>query len=277
MEIWNHFTFREDMHPLLYHYIKNNNIKYECGEIVCSVDISENDSHWEIVKQIIEVEHNSYISETQFNELERASAKWLTMRSKWYYDYPQPENKYTDITYTRENLCSNKECGIEFDQIDCFRFKRTPKWGKRNFCMTNWIYDELFVSSYAKEILELSDLTGISFVNVKNKNGKEVLQDIYQMKIPGVLNNGICEDSMRIKEIFVCPICGKQKLRSNSRGQYYFKKEIFDHSLDFVKSGEWFGGGSGSSRLILISQKAYQFIIKNKLDSSLVFEPIILV
>ena len=31
-------------------------------------------------------------------KIECAVAEWLTMRSQWHYDYPQPENQYTKVT-----------------------------------------------------------------------------------------------------------------------------------------------------------------------------------
>lgn len=277
MEIWNHFTFRKDMHPLTTQYILNSNIQYKHGEILSVVDISENDPHWEELSRLLKLDNNTYLSETKFSKEELCSAEWLTVRSQWYYDYPQPEDhyRYTELTYSKEHSCS--DCGMGLVQQDSFRFKRTPKWGKRNFCMTNWVYDELFVSPKAKELLESSDLKGVSFLNVLNKSGREVLADIYQMQIPYILRKALETSSDRIKKISNCPICDKRKFLSNGRGKFEFKKEIFLNAPDFVKSAEQFGSGLIASRLILVSQKAYRFIVENKLDSSLVFEPIDLV
>ena len=72
-------------------------------------------------------------------------------------------------------------------------------------------------------------------------------------------------------------MCGKRKFQTNGRGPFIFKKEAFEGAPDFTKSEEWFGGGASASRLIIVSQKVYKFIVENKLDSSLVFEPIKLV
>jgi len=144
MEIWNHFTFRKDMHPLTTDYILSHKIKCDYDEILSAVDISENDPHWEEISRLLRLDHNTYLSETRFSKSELLGADWLTVRSQWHYDYPQPEDRYTEITYSEEDFCSN--CGIGLVQKDCFRFKRTPKWGKRNFCTTNWVYDELFAS-----------------------------------------------------------------------------------------------------------------------------------
>ncbi len=276
MEIWNHITFREDMHPLITQYVLNSNILYELvAGVLYVVDISENDPHWKELSRLLKLENNTYLSETKFSKEELFEAEWLIMRSKWHYDYPQPEDCYTELTYSEAHSCSN--CGVGLVQQGSFRFKKTPKWGKRNFCMTNWVYDEFFVSPKAKELLESSDLKGVSFLNVLNKSGREVLADIYQMQIPYILRKALETSSDRIKKISNCAVCDKRKFLSNGRGKFEFKKEIFLNAPDFVKSAEQFGSGLIASRLILVSQKAYKFIVENKLDSSLVFEPIDLV
>ena len=277
MEIWNHICFRNDSHPLIYQYIKETEIECDEEDGTCTIDISESDPRWEKLSDLMKIDKTFCLSETKFSKEELSSAEWLTVRSKWYYDYPQPETGYKEITYTKENLCSCSDCGIALCQKDLFRFKRTPKWGKRNFCMTNWVFDELFVSPKAKEALESGDLQGFSFLNVRNKSGKEILNDVYQLCIPYVLPSGIADFTSRIDEVFICPVCRKQKLRPNGRGQFVFYRKAFTDAPDFVKSSEWFGGGAGASREILVSQRAYHFIKENKLDSSLVFEPVMLV
>lgn len=277
MEIWNHICFSDDRHPLVYQYVKEVEIKCDEEYGTCIIDISESDPRWKKLSDLLKIESPFCLSETKFSKEELSSAEWLTVRSKWYYDYPQPENGYKEITYTKENLCSCSDCGIALRQKDLFRFKRTPKWGKRNFCMTNWIFDELFVSPKAKELLETSNLQGFSFLDVRNKSGKEILNDVYQLCIPNVLPSGIADFTSCIDEVFVCPICGNQKLRPNDRGQFVFYRKAFADAPDFVKSSEWFGGGAGASKLIIVSQKAHCFIKENKLDSSLVFEPVMLV
>ena len=111
---------------MLTNYIQNNNVKHTFGEIVCSVDICEDDPHWNEILPLLERKHNTYISETKFSKSECAVAEWLTMRSQWHYDYPQPENQYTKVTYAEDSLCANRDCGIGLIQQDCFRLKKDP-------------------------------------------------------------------------------------------------------------------------------------------------------
>ena len=278
MEIWNHFVIIKAMHPLTTKYILDNNIP--CDEFDkdrFSVDVSENNPHWGEIERLLKLEDLSYFSETKFDKNELLSAEWLTVRSRWYYDYPQPEDKYREITYTKEFFCSNRDCWIGLVQKDKFRFKRTPKWGKRNFCMINWVYDELFVSPKAKELLEASSLEGFSFMEVYKKSGTEPLADVFQLIIPYILQKGMIESTSKIRQIYDCPVCGGRKFLARGRGRHSFKKEIFIDAPDFVKSAEIFGAGGTAAREILVSQRAYRFIVENKLDSSLVFEPITLV
>ena len=276
MEIWHHFAVRKETDPLTTQYILNSNILYKLVEgVLFSVDISEDDPHWAELSRLLKLENNTYTSETKFSKEELFEAEWLTMRSKWHYDYPQPEECYTELTYSEENACS--KCGVGLVQQDSFRFKKTPKWGRRNFCTTNWVYDELYVSPKAKELLESSDLKGFSFLNVLNKSGREVLADIDQMQIPYILPEGLETSSERIDEVSNCPVCGKRKFLGNGRGQYTFKKDAFLNAPDFVKSAEQFGSRIIASILILVIQDAHKFIVENKLDSSLVFEPIQLI
>ena len=95
-------------------------------------------------------------------------SEWFNVRSVWRFDYPQPENKYREITYNGQ-MCS--ACWGGLTQIDAFRFKKAPKWGKRFFLTTNWEDDILFVSDQAKSMIESSNITDVSFKEVKNKSG----------------------------------------------------------------------------------------------------------
>ena len=277
MEIWNHFAFNTKLRAALFRYVQEAGIECDVEDHFVSFDISENDPRWDGLYEMVKTIPYFYTSEIKFDKSELLEAEWLTVRSQWYYDYPQPENGFKSITYAEEYMCSGKECGMERVQKDCFRFKRTPKWGKRNFCMTNWVFDELFVSPKARKMLEDSDLQGFSFLEVKNKSGKEILNDVFQMQISYILPEGGSSPSSGIKGEFVCPVCGRRKWFHNSREQYAFYREAFLNAPDFVKSAERYGAAANAVRMILVSQKAYRFLTENKLDSSLVFEPIILV
>ncbi|MBE6617816.1 MAG: hypothetical protein E7627_07770 [Ruminococcaceae bacterium] len=281
MEIQRHYVFRADEAPDLLKYILDNKIKckYKYGDVFISFDMYESDPHWEFI-------HNSYtalnsgraLAETVFSKKELNNAEWLSLRSKWHNGYPQPEESFgyeNNITYSNEKLCS--KCGAGLKQIGSFRLKKQPNWGNKHFFMLNWVFDELFVDGVGKNILEKEGISGISFLDAKNKRGTEILEDTYQIIIHNRLKPGLITERRSIDDIYVCAECGVPKYHPTGMGMLAFKKEIFDGAPDIVKTAEIFGWGHAAPTEIIVSQKVYQTITKNKLERSLVFEPIELV
>lgn len=278
MEVNKHVGYNVKTNFELTQYLEDNGIPYNKGEIVLSFHILESNPHWGWINEYLHENGLKCLSDTIFSEEELTSAKWLKLRSKWHNGYPQPEGNFgyeKGITYVRENYC--KKCGTGVRQIDSFRLKKQPKWGKRFFFMLNWVEDELFVSDSARRIIERSDLTGVQFRDVKNKKGDSILEDVWQMEIPYVIQKGIIPKLPTIDDVCVCPECGIPKYHTSGIGMLTYKKEVFDGAPDFVKTSEVFGWGSYAPKEIVVSQKVYCFLKENKMDASLVFEPIELV
>lgn len=280
MEIKNRISFDYEKVPELYRYLVNNDIAIEelmPNSTVYLFDIYESSPHWEYISDILKKKGVSTLCETIFSKKELSEARWLKMRSKWRNGYPLPidGNEYRTITYTSEKYC--EECGCGLQQVDAFRINKALNWGKRHFMMLNWVEDELFVSEVAKEILQREGYSHISFHEVKNKRGTEVIPGIWQMKMHGLIERGLLDEQERIREVLICPKCGSKKHHPNGRGMYKFRKEVFGDAPDIVRTTDELGWGSGSSRMIIVSQRFYQTILKNHLERSLVFEPIELV
>lgn len=271
-----HICFRADEAPKLIQYLEYNHISFSTGEIVCSLDILKSDPHWAAISRFINNDI-CIMSETIYTQEERSAAEWLCVRSEWRAGYPQPEGNfgYENITYRNDRLCGSCGCGLE--QIDSFRIKKSPKWGKRNFFELNWVGDELFVSNRARQVLEQKGITGISFKEVKNKNGTEIFPDVHQMFIHNITSEGMIEDSTSIKESYICPTCQTKKYIPSGVGMMRFHRDIFEFAPDIVKTAEIFGDGHYAARYILIRNHVYRMLTENSLDSSLVFEPIELI
>ena len=276
MEINKHICFRSEQATELVLYLMENGFINKIQDTI-ALDIFESNMHWPYIQAIVNNKSLFCLSETLFTKKELADAQWLAVRSKWNCGYPQPEDgfKYESITYSNKNFCF--ECGAGLHQVEDFRMKKTPNWGKRHFMMLNWVSDELFLDDVAKAILIGSDISGIQFRNVKNKNGTEFLQNINQLIVPTVLPAGIITDRRSIDEVNECPNCGVKKYHPTGIGMYAFKRSIFDGAPDVVKTAECFGWGGSAPRLVLISQKMYRIITQNCLDSALVFTPLELV
>ncbi|PGM53818.1 hypothetical protein [Bacillus sp. AFS053548] len=183
---------------------------------------------------------------------------------------------YKHITFNDENLCDSCGCGLV--QKDSFRMKKSPKWSSKNFLMLNWIEDELFISSKAKDELQKSKLKGFDFYEVK-KNAKDnvILDDVHQLYINDQLKPGMLEDSDTIANTIRCNKCGGTKFIYSGKG-FKYQKSVFENvDVDIIKSAETFGDGHMCARLIFISQDFFQLVKKNKLDRNLEFEPILLI
>lgn len=278
MEINNHICFDKSELPLLFDYLIKNNIAHEVSlNRLVSFDVYESSSQWPYIKSFYEKYNLFCICDTHFSKDELQNAQWLTVRSKWLNGYPQPENnfKYETITYSNDNYC--KECGAGLVQVDSFRIRKEPKWSTKNFMMLNWVFDEIFLNIKAKNILEENDITGISFLPVKNSRGDIILDNIFQLIINTKIDNGLIDDQPHIREMYVCESCGTKKYISNGKGMLKYKKEVFENVFDIVKSSELFGSGKVATNEIFVNQKVYKLLSDNKLDRALCFEPIELV
>jgi len=275
LEINHHITFKLCDEAALVSYLKQNNISYDADEFISSLDIYESNVHWTFIKKYIEERDLFCLSESVFSAEELNQSERLTVRSVWANGYPQPEGEfeYKDITY---DGTSCRKCGVGLVQVDSFRIRTQPKWGKRHFMALNWVDDEFFVDEIAKNLIE-QKFPYISFIDVKNKKGTESFDGVYQMIIPVLNREGVVKNQESIREILVCEECGAVKFHPNSIGMLKMKRSAFDNAPDIAKTAEFFGWGCGADRNIVVSQKFRKFLIDNHLDRGLEFEPIELV
>lgn len=275
MEVKKRIVFSGTTHQELVKLLRQNNIPFQEGEPTI-LEITNDTPLKSVIESYAMGNNLLCTSETLFTKTEIESAEWLSLRSQWRNGYPQPEEAfaYEDITYTRSYFC--QECGCGLVQVQPFRLKKEPKWGRRHFMMLNWIDDELFVSAYAKGTLQNTYFSELQFSPVNNKDGSVAFPDVYQLVIPCLHTNGINPNSSAIDTTYQCRCCGKRKYHPSGVGKLEFKKEIFDNAPNIVKTSEVFGWGKSASRQILIRQQLYRFIVEKNLDRGLIFEPITL-
>ena len=278
-----HFAFSKVDECDLWKYVLENNIpaNHSDNSHLVVVDLLASSEYWPWIENFI-VSHPSHavvcMSEPQFTKEELENAQWMSVRSIWRYGYPEPsaDYSYEEITYTRKDYCP--KCSVGLKQVDSFRIKKAPSWGRRHFFSLYWIEDEFFVNDTVKQIFQNENITGVSFLPVLNKTGKKAFEGIHQLAISHVLPEGLIESSDYLKKTTTCPECGTKKYCKNGCAMLRFKRECFEGAPDIVRSGDYFGGMPGiAAHLILINQKTYQAIIRNKLDRSLLFYPIELV
>lgn len=258
----------------LVRYFEQNCILVKKSGHIGIVEVYEDDPAWPEIRDLLSVLHKRAQSETLFTNEELQSASWLIVRSSWRNGYPQPDGDglYKTLTYSCDKYCSI--CGSGLVQNNPFRILKTPNWGRRNFFMLNWIFDELFVDEVTKTLLSNSELTGFSFMEVLNKKGTERISNTYQLVISTVLSEGLIAELPAIDDVYCCEKCGIKKYHPCGRGMKLYKKEVFEKAPDIVKTAEIFGWGQGADRLVVISNKMYRFLVENHLDKCLCFEPI---
>lgn len=281
MDVWNYKGFSKILDAELWEYIQKNNVpvKHKEDDHIASIEMYSSDPHWAAIEDILKRTGKSWIADTIFTEDELMCAQWLRVRTTWRTGYPQPMDGfgYETITYNRDNYCA--DCGIGLKQVESFRIKKVPSWGRRHFFSLLWVDDELFVSKSVKKAFQADGITGVSFVPVKDRTGTIELNGIFQLQILNVLDEGLINTPNNLRTSTLCSKCGRRKSVSNKGIRVQFKHEIFDNAPDVVKTGDYFGiaGNKGPSREIIISQKTYQTIVNNRLERNLSFYPIELV
>ena len=278
MRVKHRYAFNSDEKAVM-RFLNKHKIKYEKDETTIILYLYEDDANYEFVSKFLNTQGAVDIPEAVYTLEEIERAKWLTVRSSWLSQYPQPEKdwEYMHTTYDATNYCEGNKpmhyCGKGLVQKEPFVIRKAPNWGSRNFMMLNWVWDELFISKKAEEVLMSSNLKGFEIYDVFNKS-KKPFEEIKQIYVKNYLAEGICANS--IKRKIVCPKCNFVKYMSKP-GYNCFHKEIFeDIQVDIVKTTDKFGE-LGCTSLILVTHRFYEVVTNAKLDRGLVFEPVELI
>lgn len=211
-----------------------------------------------------------------YSKEEIKKSTWFTIRPKYRWEYPQPEeySGYMSTTYDDSGFCN--ECGCDLRQREEFRVKKIPKWGKRNFLMLNWVEDELFVSDKVVETINESGIRGYQIYDVLNYKNNKLIENMKQIHVNEIIEPALVNIQQSVKEVIKCKKCGSVKYIGSGRG-LTFSKDVFEKiDTDIVKSSETFGDGHMCARLIIISKNIYNLIVSNSLDKDVEFEPIFL-
>jgi hypothetical protein len=276
MKIRHRITYnKESARKPLIDFLKEKNAKFEKSNSYIGVAyLCEEDAWKEDLYRILRKANEISIVDVIYTKEEFEKAQWYSMRSKFRFEYPQPDDSfsYKSQTYDNSQYCSDCGCGLK--QKDSFRLNRDPQWGQRHFLMLNWVHDELFTSTIAKECLINERITGIKFMDVLNHKKNTTFDDIHQIYIDKILEPGLVDLEQSVKEVLGCSSCGKTKYIGSGRGITYRKDVFSGVNLDAVKSFETFGDGLMCSRKIFVSKKLYQVLKNNKLDKDIAFAPI---
>jgi hypothetical protein len=266
-------------------------ITYERGTLHV-LNITEDNSKWPEVERLY-AEHRpgTHFINNIFSQPEIDAAEWLQVSVKGHHGYPQPEDCYKEWTYDLTDYC--RICGIGGVQNAPFRLRSEPKARHSQFIQLNWVFDEIFARTEAREGLVGAGITGILFVIPVLHKCNQASEQVAQMKIPTLLPtklepSGLASVTCKANneersgrpftgsELGGHPYCGRVKYRVMRRGPFRFERFAFEGAPDVVKSREWFGSGAEARHLIVVSQKFRQ-LVSAMGWRGLMFEPIELV
>jgi hypothetical protein len=261
-----------------YRAIKALGFEFDDSEYISVLNITEDHEKWPRVKELMHEFDISAMVENKFDKNEILDAEWLQIGATGHFGYPQPEDNYQEITYDENRICPS--CGIGKVQKAPFRFRSEPKASRSQFLQLNWIFDEFFVRPDVKEAFTNNNISGIIYENPVINKSNAPISSIYQLKIKNTqnpclittnlepvtckLNNEEFSPSMEKfmgkKDTF----CGNVKYHFGKRGPFQFQRNSFLCNDDVMKSFEWFGSGFQAFRMVIISRKVSDIIIKNK-------------
>lgn len=264
------------------------------SSLIWAANVTEDDPAWPEVRRILRDRPEFEVAKTIYTKGELDAAEWLQMSALGHHGYPQPAGDfgYKDRTYDVAEHCPI--CGIGAMQKAPFRLHAEPKARNSQFVQLNWVFDEFFVRSNARQGLESAGISGLAFVPpVLHKNDRpsaEVAQMQVATILPAALDtNGLApvtckakneewrpDDPLRPAELSGAPYCGRVKYHAFHRGPLRFERAAFEGAPDVVKSHEYFGSGGAASRWVLVSQRFRQVVRKAKWRG-LSFEPVELI
>lgn len=220
----------------------------------------------------------------QYSEQEYKDAQWLSVRSCFSKVFPENLRDVTKGTCTAYQTSKGYSAMRHTYLIGNYLVKKPVKWGKRFFAAGAYVSEyDLFCSQEARKIMELSGLNGVEYEPVRKKSTGEEFSDIYRLNVLNVLPDRAIIPISDM-DTYICDQCGMRMLGyRDCRGQYGIQRDSVSNNLDFYITQPLFTANAtaafpvnGFSKLI-VSQRFYRLVLENKMDRSLIFEPISIV
>jgi hypothetical protein len=237
----------------------------------CNID--EKDKNWPVIKNKIQGYEVLDYRLMEYEKKDYEEAQWFSL-SVSESAYPQPQNpqEYRKATYDLTHYCTNVSCHIGAKQNKPFKLNSDIKNISFMVLGLHWVPDAIFCRPEAKRTFEEEGITGIEFTHpVLDKSSKEI-HNLWQVEVKVTLPPGYI--SPAVKQHF-CSACGRVKYSIPQDQPLTFKKSVFENSIDFAHSAEWFGTGGMSFKITLVSRKVYELVNSLKWKG-MMFRPIIL-
>jgi len=229
------------------------------GGILVSYEITESDSRWKNVSELIQKNEVLDMVDTFFDNDEIKKAKWSRLVSTFEQGYPQPKLHWPLKQMTYKDVC--QKCGTRV-QSQSLRIQHEPSLGQNSFMSLLWC-GEILSSQNVFEAFAGIKATGYKAWPVLiHKSGRpsEKVSQIYisDIALPGLI---VDENYNRIK----CSECGVTKYDPHMNGLMSLKRRSLlslSKETDFVLTYEWFGSGLIAYREILVSNRVAKLILE---------------
>lgn len=175
-----------------------------------------------------------------FSQVEVSAAEWCLWGAQWHHGYPQPEQTYKETTYDLTAACP--DCCSGFRQIEPYRMRTEPRWGRRSILQMFWVYDAWFVTPDAYR--SVFQPFGIASGEVLRKSGR-LLETVVQLVVDEVVPLREFRTSGEL-----CVTCGEFKL--HARLTDFAPPPAVMPSGPIALSETWYGSGGLAFRETLL-------------------------
>ncbi len=244
--------------------------------MVTVFEIAESHPHFDEIRKFLTINNiNTPEIRLEYSKKELAEAKYLMIWLRKYSSYPQPDSigvkkSYRNYTYDATNFCGN--CGSGLVQNNPFYLKKSFNIDKMRFGGVHWVYDTFFITNELHDLFVKEGFTGIEFLPVRSIKTKGTMDHILQLKI-----NALFPVKMKYepKKTIDCKVCNQKRDLIRSDSTISVPKETLEYlDKDFYVSQEFAGDGFMCCRRVLVSDRVYDFFVKNKI-TNVCAEPIL--
>lgn len=214
-----------------------------------------------------------------FTDEEVASAKWFVMTS-FFWAINALNEPFCDAC-VKEPTDQRQSPGVHQIQTEAFVVGKAVNWKQKYFCCTDMDPRVLFCSERARQLLERAGLVGIKYDPVIHKKAKQPIEDLYQLGSFYTTPDDYLVPKTNMRYM-ICPKCGMKVLaRGEPPWLQSIRPDALDTSVDFYKTPPNLGGDIEGIReyrsypRFIVSQRMRQFLIEQKMDRSLWFEPLL--
>ncbi|MEZ4593368.1 MAG: hypothetical protein R3D55_19810 [Chloroflexota bacterium] len=222
-------------------------------------DISESDSNWPHISDLIKIYKASDVCDTIHDVEEILSASWCRLI---------PEIEQGSISPQQHHLAWKKqvykdvcgECGAYGNQIKPFTINKNLRPGKNAFLSLTGTYTILGTNKVFEVLIENS-IQGLESWELTLDQSDKPIQNMKQIYIPHESESKIISGNWKSK---ICPNCGIRKFLPHRRGYLEFENQLLNSRFDILRTREWFGDGKAAYQEILVSSKFSRQIVKNR-------------